>query len=105
MKLKLRCFLIIMHWHALSEVPMDCIPREDLSLLIDHAANFAVKVFDSPDLLSPQALQTSLSNQLNKFKSCIKKAEFNRFALEEHSFQAPTSPPHLLFENKKSQID
>ncbi|XP_061943508.1 uncharacterized protein LOC133667846 isoform X1 [Populus nigra] len=72
---------------------------------IDHAANFAVKVFDSPDLLSPQALQTSLSNQLNKFKSSIKKAEFNRFALEEHSLQAPISPPRLLFENKKSQID
>ncbi|KAJ6858951.1 hypothetical protein NC652_041296 [Populus alba x Populus x berolinensis] len=54
-------------------VPMDYIPREDLSLLVgifpvDQAANFAVKVFDSPDLLSPQALQTSLSNQLNKFK-------------------------------------
>ncbi|KAJ6855378.1 hypothetical protein NC651_040133 [Populus alba x Populus x berolinensis] len=51
-----------------ASVPMDYIPREDLSLLVDHAANFAVKVFDSPDLLSPQALQTSLSNQLNKFK-------------------------------------
>ncbi|KAG6737797.1 hypothetical protein POTOM_059327 [Populus tomentosa] len=72
---------------------------------VDHAAKFAVKVFDSPDLLSPQALQTSLSNQLNKFKSSMKKAEFNRFALEEHSLQAPTSPPRLLFENKKSQID
>ncbi|CAK7328841.1 unnamed protein product [Dovyalis caffra] len=35
------------------------VQRED----IDHAANFAVKVFDSPDLLSPEALQTSLSNE------------------------------------------
>ncbi|KAG5224554.1 HEAT repeat-containing protein [Salix suchowensis] len=72
---------------------------------IDKTANFAVKVLDSPDLLSSQALQTSLRNQLNKFKSSIKKAESNRFALEEHSLQAPTSPPHLLSENEKSQIN
>ena len=31
---KVEMFSVIMHWHALSEVPMDYIPREDLSLLV-----------------------------------------------------------------------
>ncbi|WCJ34829.1 hypothetical protein M5689_016113 [Euphorbia peplus] len=45
---------------------------------INLAANFAVKVYERPDLLSPQVLQENLHNQLEKFNSTLKKAEISR---------------------------
>ncbi|KAJ6744687.1 hypothetical protein OIU79_030918 [Salix purpurea] len=46
---------------------------------IDKTANFAVKVFDSPDLLSSQALQTSLRNQLKQIQVFHKKSRIQSF--------------------------
>ncbi|XP_038712822.1 uncharacterized protein LOC120006804 [Tripterygium wilfordii] len=73
---------------------------------INLAASSAVKVFEKPDLLSPQVLHASLNDQLHKIMSSIRKPEVNMFVGEENSSShASTSfpaQPHL--ESGESQV-
>ncbi|KAG8660990.1 uncharacterized protein LOC110607483 [Manihot esculenta] len=48
---------------------------------INLAADFALKVLEKPDLLSPQALRANLDKQLKEVISSIKTPEINIFAL------------------------
>ncbi|KAJ9145849.1 hypothetical protein P3X46_028181 [Hevea brasiliensis] len=72
---------------------------------INLAANFAVKVFERPDLFSPQALQANLDEQLKKFSSSLKTPEINIFALNvKNSSKTSTFPSHLQVGTTESDM-
>ncbi|XP_065880539.1 uncharacterized protein [Euphorbia lathyris] len=58
---------------------------------VNLAANFAVKVYERPDLLSPRALQENLHNQLQKFNSTLKKPETSSCLTLKDKFPLQTS--------------
>ncbi|XP_065847929.1 uncharacterized protein [Euphorbia lathyris] len=69
---------------------------------VNLAANFAVKVYESPDLFSPRALQENLHNQLQKFNSSLKKPEISSCLTLKDNFPLQTSTSDLQIKTGKS---
>ncbi|XP_015578706.2 uncharacterized protein LOC8277165 [Ricinus communis] len=70
---------------------------------INLAANFAVKVFERPDLFTPQAVKENLDQQLQKFNSTLRKQEINCLSLmEKFPSQTLTFPSRLQMQTRES---
>ncbi|KAJ8759544.1 hypothetical protein K2173_007184 [Erythroxylum novogranatense] len=71
---------------------------------INLAANFTLKVYENPDLISPQALQSILDKRLNELKSSIQKPDFSCFAPKgKSSTDSAIVPSRLQIESAGSQ--
>ncbi|XP_050215803.1 uncharacterized protein LOC126666929 [Mercurialis annua] len=72
---------------------------------INLAANFAVKIFERPDLFTPQAVKKNFDQQLENFNSALRKSEVNHLPLMvKFPSQTPTFSSHLETQTGESQM-
>ncbi|KAJ4841352.1 hypothetical protein Tsubulata_018329 [Turnera subulata] len=85
-------------------LPLAKVVFNSASVMINHAASFAARVYENPELVSPLALRSSIDDQVKRFNSSLEKLEFGHFAAGRNSPSHTATFPHQKLRTGHSQM-